>query len=929
MLETQPVAVVSRAPPVGALGAAIVGREVELDAIDRWLTGPCPALLEIEGQAGIGKTTLWEHAISAAREAGAMVFACRPAEIETTVSYGALASLLEPALAPVADEVPSPRRRALEGALRLRDIPLSSLDETAVALGALSVLRAVSDRGHAVIAVDDVQWLDASSRAVLTYALRNLRPNENVSVIVATRSGTDAGSLQLAGSEAAFTSERLEPGPLSVGALHRIVRRRLGAPLSRPKLVRLHTVSGGNPLHAIELARIVATAAAHEEALDVPASLADVLRARVEPLSAGTRRLLVSVAAAGNVRPELLTHLATAGEIDEAVEHALLVLDEGRVRLSHPLLASTVYGDAGELLRGRVHVLLARLSDSPEERARHLALAGTGPDEQVAAEVEAAAESSCRRGAHWAGAGLYERAASLTPPGEKQASDRRLLSAATAHFRAGEPAEARRLLEGVCASDGPLRFEALWRLGLLLDETVGGDGSVPVFSQALETDDPAIAAQTHRGLAQALSYVGSLDQALVHADAAVQAAEPLADRRPYVYALSMQALVRKTAGRPDWREPLARALALENTVDLTDLDGCPSAFAADILRLALDLDGARAAYDAMLVRALERGDARTETWCHFGLAAVEIATGRWDDAMRHAEELADLSEQTALLRLPTLRTRAHLAVLRGDVSGARSLLTRAVAEAESSGELHNLRGACQLEGLLELSLGDPPAAVAPLERARLVAEKSAIGAPGVLLFVLDEVEARAANGDAETAAQLLDDYEARCLRADLPPLVPLVDRARGLVAAARGDLEEARVVLERAVAAEDEAPLALEQARTRLALGRILRRLRRRTEAHAMLSDALARFEALGAPLWAERAREDRARIGGRAPSNDDLTPTEEQIAELVAAGMTNREVAATLFVTPKTVESALTRVYRKLGVRSRTELARKLDAAS
>ena len=914
--------------PHEAPAAAIVGRESELDAIDRWIGAPRPMLLEIEGEAGIGKTTLWEAATATARDAGATVLTCRPVEIETAVSYGALATLLEPALALVDGELPPPRLAALEGALRLREIPLSSLDETAVALGALSVLRAAAARRCVVLAVDDAQWLDASSCAVLTYALRNLRPGDNVCVALTSRTGGGSGRLDLASSELGRSAERVHPGPLSVGALHRIVHRRLGASLSRPKLVRLHAVSGGNPLHAIELARIVATAAPHEEAIDVPASLADVLRARLDTLSPRTRRLLVSVAAAGTVRPEVLARLATTAEIDEAVEHGVLVLEEGRVRLSHPLLASTVYGDAGELLRGRVHLALARLAESPEERARHLALAGTGPDEHVAAQVEAAGEAASLRGAHWTGASLFERAASLTPGDEHEARDRRLLSAATAHFRAGEPTESRRLLEAVSTSDGVLRFEALWRLGLLLDETVGGEASVAAFSRALETDDPAIASQAHRGLAQTLSYVGSIDQALVHADAAVAAAEPLSDRRPYAYALAMQALVRKTAGRSEWRDALNSALALERTLDLTDLDGCPSAFAADILRLALDVDGARDAYDEMLARADARGDVRTEAWCRFGLAAVEIASGRFDDATRHVEELADLSEQTALLRLPALRTRAHLAVVRGDVSGARSLLSGVVAEAEPAGELHNLRGACQLEGLLELSLGDPTAAVAPLERARLIADKTAIGAPGLLLFVLDEVEARAANGDAETAAQLLHDYEVRCLRADLPPLHPLVDRARGLVAAARGDLEEARVALERAVAAEDEVPLALEQARTRLALGRILRRLRRRNEAQAMLSDAIARFEALGAPLWAERAREDRARIGGRAPSGDDLTPTEEQIAELVAAGMTNREVAATLFVTPKTVESALTRVYRKLGVRSRTELARRLDTA-
>jgi DNA-binding CsgD family transcriptional regulator len=902
-----------------------VGRDPELDALARWLTGPRPALLEIDGEAGIGKTTLWEEAMRLARDAGCLVLSCRPAEVETAVSYGALSSLLEAALELVDGDVPPPRLRALEGALRLRDVPISSLDETAVALGALSVLRAAAAHRHVVVAIDDVQWLDASSRAVLTYALRNLRRGDDVSVSIATREGAGGGPLQLAGSELDLAVERLRPGPLSVGALHRVVHRRLGAPLSRPKLVRLHSVSGGNPLHAIELARVVAAAGPHDKVLDVPASLADVLRARIEPLSARTRRLLVAVAAAGDVRPELLARLATASEIDEAVDHGVLVLVDGHVRFSHPLLASTVYGDAGELLRARVHLRLAQLADSSEVRAQHLALAGTGPHEQIAAELEGAAETACRRGAHAAGAGLYERAASLTPPAHESTQARRLVAAAEAHFRAGEVVGARSLLEALAAREGPGRSEALLGLGWLLDETVGGDASLAPFEQALATDDPAIASQAHRGLAQSLSYVGSLDQALEQADAAVAAAEPLADRRVLAYALSMQALVRKLAGHPGWRAPLERGLALESTVDLTELDGCPSAVAADTLRLVLELDEARGSYETMLERAVEHGDVRTEAWCRYGLAAVEIASGRPVEAAESTEELLDLAEQTGFLRLPAIRTAAHVALLRGDVGKARSLLGTVIAEAEPSGELHNLRAALQLEGHLELSVGDPRAALAPLGRARAIAEQMAVGEPSILLFLLDEVEALAGTGDRASAAQVLQSFEERTEGNVSRWTAPLVARARGLLQAAEGDVDAARATFEAAVAEEHAVPLPLERARTRLALGRVLRRLQQRSAAHAMLTAALVQFEEVGAALWAERAREELGRIGGRAPSNDELTPTERRIAELVAEGLTNREVAAALFVTPKTVESTLTRVYRKLGVRSRTGLARHL----
>jgi DNA-binding CsgD family transcriptional regulator len=324
----------------------------------------------------------------------------------------------------------------------------------------------------------------------------------------------------------------------------------------------------------------------------------------------------------------------------------------------------------------------------------------------------------------------------------------------------------------------------------------------------------------------------------------------------------------------------------------------------------------------MLRQATERGDVPNEAWCRYGLATVEIAAGRWDEAQGHADELSDLAEQTALLRLPSLRTGAHLALLAGDVEQARQLLDTVLDEAGARGELHNLRGARQIEGLLELARGDAAAAAAALAHAREIAEQMSVGDPGMLAFLVDEVEALAATGDPDGAATVLRLFELRTAASDASWIAPLAGRARGVVQAAAGALPEALETLGAAVEGEDALPLPLEQARTRLALGRVLRRAQRRSDAAAMLGGALARFEALGAPLWAERAREELARIGGRAPSSDDLTPTEQRIADLVAAGMTNREVAASLFVTPKTVESALTRVYRKLGVRSRTELA-------
>jgi DNA-binding CsgD family transcriptional regulator len=916
----------------GVQPAEIVGRDAELEAIGRWLGGERPALLEIEGEAGIGKTTLLEEAIRAARASGALDLSCRPLEIETAVSYGGLASLLEEAVAIAGDEVPKPRLRALEGALRLRDVSGSRLDETAVALGVQSLLRAAARRQSVALAVEDVQWLDASSRVALTYALRNLQAGDDVCVVLACRVGAGAGSLDLKGSALTARAERLTLGPLSLGAMHRMIHARLGTALSRPKLVRVHSTSGGNPLYALELARVVADADPNEAALTLPASLAAALDARIDALSAPTRRLLLAASAASDPRPELLAGAIDPDSIDsaldEAVRHGVLVLVDGQVRFTHPLLASTVYTSASELDRGRTHKRLGEIARTPEERARHLALGGTGPDAAVAAALERAAESACQRGARGTGAALYEQAASLSPTGEEPARARRLVAAADAHFHAGEPERARTLLEEVAIGDSPSRFEALWQLGTLLDETVGGDAALAPLEEALGTDDPVLAARIHRSLAQALSYVGDLERALVHADAAVGRAEPLLDPANLAYALSIQALVRKMSGHPAWREPLERALGIEEEVELSELDLCPSAVEADTRRLALQLDEARGAYERMLARAMEGGDVRTEAWCLFGLAAVEILCGRWSRASEHAEELSDLAEQTALLRLPALRTAAHVALLRGDSERARTLLSAVVAEAEPAGELLNLRVALQLKGFLELSVGEPGAAIPALRRAREIAEQMRLGEASMLLFQLDEVEALTGAGDAEAAAAVLRGFEERTAGDPSPWLPPLVLRARGLVQAAEGDLTGARASFEAAVTGEGTIPLPLERARTRLALGRVLRRTQHRTAAQTLLGEALASFEELGAPLWAEQTRLELGRVGGRPSSGADLTPTEQRIAELVAEGKTNREVGALLFVTPRTVESALTRVYRKLGVRSRTELARRLSEA-
>lgn len=904
----------------------IVGRDAELDAVARWWAGPAPALLEIEGEPGIGKTMLCDHARGIGAAAGACILAYRPVEIETAVAYGALAALVEPVLAHARDDLPPPRLRALEAALRLRDVVGSRLDEAAVALGTLSLLRALARHSTVLLALDDAQWLDPSSCVALTYALGNLRAGDDVRVAVARRPAQDEAGLRVGRDAAVWLGETVRLGPLSPGALHRLVQTRLGVALPRPRLVRLHAISRGNPFHALELARAIRDAAPTDGAVPLPESLSDALDRRLDALSGATQRLLLLAAAAGEPTRHVLDAVFGPAEVDVALvetdRHGIASHSGGRLRFTHPLLASAAYARAPDSERRRTHAALAELADVPEERARHLALAGAGPDEAVASSLDHAAGAACDRGARSAAAALYEHAAALTPAQVPEARAARLVAAADAHFHAGDAARARALLEEVAAHDRPARFGALWRLGTLLDETVGGDAALAAFASALETTDAALAAEVHCSIAQVLTYVGDLNRALDHADAALAAAEPVGGGA-LARALAMQALTRKIAGRRDWRAPLERGLAVEAEVRLEAIDLSPRAVDAETRRLALDLDGARVGYEAILTRASEQGDVRAEAWCRFGLAATAISAADAAGAGRQSAELLDLAEQSGFLQLPARRVAAHAAVLAGDADRARALLGGVIADAERAGEIHNLRGALQVAGLLALALGDPAAALEPLRRARLLADEAAVGDPGMRAFAVDEVEALAATGDVAGASAVLDAFARCCEGADVSWAWPLLARGRGLVAAAAGDLDAALAALGQAVETEAALPLPLERARTRLVLGRTLRRARRRGDAHAALDTAVSELRALGLPLWVEQAGRERARSGGRAASRHDLTPAERRIAELVAEGRTNREVAAALYITPSTVEAALTRVYRKLGVRSRTELAR------
>jgi DNA-binding CsgD family transcriptional regulator len=895
----------------------IVGRDAELAAIERWLGAPGPTVLLVEGEPGIGKTTLWRASVERAGALAARVLESVPSEPESRLSYAGLGDIVGPIADDVLGQLPSPQRQALEIALLLREPGARPPDDRAVAVATLAALRALP--GTTLVAIDDAHWLDRSSSAALAFALRRLGADDGVRMLLTRRSETRGGL------ESEPDAQRLEVGSLSVGAIHRILIQQLGSPLARPWLMRVHTDSGGNPLYALELARTELPDDDAPERGRTP-TLVELAQQRMAALPGPARDALLLVAAEPQPRPAVLSEALGADALETLVpafDVGLVELDGTHIRFTHPVLASAIHAEAPEHVRRRAHARLAEAAPTLEARGHHLALATVEAAEPVAAEVERAARSARGRGARAEAAELYKRAAELTPLEDSATRGRRLVVAADCYFEAGGAQQARVLLDEAATLDGPARPEALWRLGRILDETEGFVRSRSQWEEALATEDLGLVVNVRRSMALAALFVDG-ETALSDALAGVAAAEELGDARLLALALAMEAYVRGVLGDATYRAPLERGLELEDEHVLEELHS-PSAVLADLGRLSLDLDASRQGYEAVLRRAEEIGDARMETWCAYGLGMVEALAGNWERAAELAARATELSEQVTLLGLPAVRLTALVAASRGEVNLCRDLLAACDTTARQMGDNMNLLGTLAIAGFLELSLGAHDKAAEVLTEAWDIQAELGLQEPGVTRFLVDLAEARAFDGRADDAERALGAFSAQAAALDRAWARPLIARAEAEVLLARGDSDSACARLEAAVGDEHVLPLPLERGRTLFVLGSAQRRARHRRDARETLQHALATFDALGAELWSARARAELGRIGGRAPSSGGLTPLEHRVAELVAEGRSNKDVAAELVVSVHTVESTLKSIYRKLDVHSRTEMARKL----
>jgi hypothetical protein len=369
----------------------IVGRDRELGSVYAFLDGPVegPAGFVLEGDAGIGKSTLWLAAITDARERGFRVLLSRPAEAERGLAHAGLGDLFDDALDDVLPALSTPRRCALEVAL-LREESGDRVDHRAVAVAVRDVLQLLSERGPILIAVDDVQWFDASSSSAIEFGLRRLA-GYRVFLLLARRLVDGAQPSGLEQALGAERVQRLPVGPLSVGALHRLLRDRLGRVFARQTLLRIHETSGGNPFFALELGRVLDADVDPLRPLPVPERLEELVRSRISGLPAATREALAFASALGAPSTSLLERAGIApAALDPAFVAHVIERENGTIRFTHPLLSSVLYGSLGDERRS-VHERIAGIVEDPLLRARHLALSTATPHAEVAAVLDDAA----------------------------------------------------------------------------------------------------------------------------------------------------------------------------------------------------------------------------------------------------------------------------------------------------------------------------------------------------------------------------------------------------------------------------------------------------------------------------------------------------------------------------------------------------------
>lgn len=895
--------------------SAAVGRDAELAHSLDWLCrdGAAP-VLAIVGEAGIGKTTVLRALRERAEHDGWRTLTARAVAAEAALALATVADLLGPLDAEIAT-LPEPQRRALDAVL-LRDEPEHPPSTRSLATALLGALATSAADRPVLVVIDDAQWLDASSAQVLAFVLRRL-PGPVRAVLTVRAQPGEALPPVLDGVE----PEVLALGPLGLAALQRLLADALGDTPARPVLVGIERASRGNPLLALELGR--ATRRGVDPRSSAP-GLGELLGARLYELPAATRSALVLLAAAGGEQARAALPLDTELLVPAAAA-GIVVFAGDRVHFGHPLHATAVLdGATTDEVRG-AHAALAAVATDPEARARHRASAASGPDEDIAGELLVAAARARARGAVAVAAELAAMAVAATPP-DVPARGARVCATAEYTFLSGDAGGALEALAPlVAASTGADRARAQLLAARIHHETAGSRECLEAANDALAHagDDPLLVAEAHVVLSR-----GDFDdfvRAEGHARTALALLDALPDAPP---GLAAQALVAATEAQTLLGRGLDVA-AFQRAIALEALD--PPVRIADRAAASLGAwakycDDLPLAWELLLAsreQALLEGDDSSLVYVVSHLPQLALWSGRWDEAEAWAREHLELAEQTGQegQRLQALYNVALVAAHRGRFEEAERVLDEAdelVTRLDDTWFRMTIRAT---QAFLAFSRGDAAATVALHQDAHALADQASLGEPGYRRNIGDVAEALVAIGRIDDAERIIDALEVAAERAGRRSSSAMAWRSRAVARGVQGRHEEAAELAERAAAVQGEIGLVFEQARSEMVLGTVLRRAKQRARARVHLERALAAFRELGAEGWAANAAEQLDRVQATRRASTELTETERQVAELAAAGLTNREVASRLFLSPKTVEANLTRAYQKLGISSRAAL--------
>jgi DNA-binding CsgD family transcriptional regulator len=888
------------------------------------------AALIVHGEPGIGKTTLLDAAVSAA--AGFTLLRARPLQTESELPFAGLSDLLRPLL-PLLDRIPARQSAVLSGALALG--PPTPGDRFAAAAATISLLAAGAEEGPVLAVVDDAHWLDTPSREALLFAGRRLG-GEGVVLLLAMR---DRPWLASAGIE------RLELRGLPPDAAAELASR-AGRTVSAGIRDRLVVETGGNPLALHEVLATLTDAqldgsAPIVEPIAAGSTLERSFAQRLEPLPEETRRaLLVAATSYTGEASEIGRALASLGlempAFEAAERQGLVTMHAGRVDFLHPLLRAAVYHVADAVERRGAHRALAKVLDqSQQDRvAWHLAAAATGPDEEVARCLEETAVTAQGRRGYATAANALATAARLSPGIDDRI--RRTIGAANAFRLGGQAQTAADLLAGVLdlTTDPLLRAEMQQLRGLaLMFISPLADSFALLVEEAdrVEPFDPDRAATMLAIASNAATGSASIEVVVATARRAAALSAAAGGPVGVVAVLALASGLALAGSVDEARAILSPLVPLLEAASPLDEAGVVVMTAAHVLVWIEEWDTAR----GMLERTVNAARAASAvTLMPYPLALLSelnLRCGRWLVAYAAAAESVQLAEETGQIvsASMSLVTLARVEALLGLEDACKGHVAAALEVARRLGVPVIENYAASVFGVLELSLGHPERAVAPLEECARLEIGYGVGLPTAVQWNADLIEAYVRVGRAGDAIRELDKLEHQGRETGSRWAAATAARCRGLLA----DDDGYEAVLLHALELHgDDEPL--ERARTELCLGRRRRHSRHRAAARVVLHQALTTFEALGAEPWAEQARVE-LRATGEAPaasrggSLTALTSQELQVALVVAGGATNKEAGAALFIGPKTVEFHLGHVYGKLGVRSRSELVRRVAGLS